>query len=276
MRHVQLSALESKIIRPGFDEHLKPLLAYKGQMTLGRAHRLWNLMVSAMEHEATHADITQRLAHSVDYSQLCGPENKITFMGLRSFCGRLTDNPKVLAEMPHLGEYIDWMLPRHKRPFRLERVSETTHRRRHLGAGGWRTFIDRRSKSFRLASGRGPKPKIKKPDGRIAAPLLVYPFLIHDGGRPEHALLRKVNEAVSKTLPPHMRADACQDLIVGILAGDFDPDNLTLPAAEMTKRVHKFCQNKFAEVSLDSQIPGTDGLRWIDTFSEEDSLWHRI
>lgn len=260
MKHVPLTKLEDKIVRPGFDKHLKPLVMYRGTMTLGRAHRLWNTMVTAMEHEASHSDITQRLLHNPEHSHLCGSETKLTLTGLYSFCGRLLDNPNVLANEPHLGEYVQWMLPRHKRGFTLERVSETTHRRRNIGAGGWRTFRGRQGLSG---------VKIEK--------VLEYPFLIHDGGKSEHTLLKKVTDAVGRSLPPDQRADACQDLIVGILSGEFAEDDLTLPAKEMRKRIMRFCQNKYAEVSLHDSVPGTEGdLLWIDVFSEEDSLWNKI
>lgn len=263
MKHVPLAKLEDKIVRPGFDKHLKPLIMYRGNMTLGRAHRLWNTLVTAMEHEATCSDITQRLVHNPDHSQLCGSETKLTMMGLSSFCGRLSDNPKVMAEMSGLKDYIDWMLPEYRRGFALERVSEMTHRRRHMGAGGWRTFKPLRTD--KTLAGR----KIEK--------VIEYPFLIHDGGKPEHDLLRKVIAAVGRALPPDQRADACQDLIVGILSGEFNADDLGLPAKAMRSRIMRFCQNKYAEVSLYESVPNTDGdLKWIDVFSQEDSLWERI
>jgi hypothetical protein len=50
VKHVPLRVIEDMIVRPGFDERLRPPLAYRGAMTLGRVHRLWNLIVSAMAH----------------------------------------------------------------------------------------------------------------------------------------------------------------------------------------------------------------------------------
>jgi hypothetical protein len=261
MKCVPLAKLEDKIIRPGFDEHLKPLLMYRGQLTLGRAHRLWNMMVSAMEHEATYSDITQRLLRNPDYSQLCGPETKISLLGLRSFCGRLVDNPKVLGEMPHLKEYVEWLLPDWRGPFLLQPISEITHRRRNMGAGGWRTFVDRRGREHRQT---------------VRGEVLEYPFLIHDGGKPEHDLLRKVVAAIPRHVPQHLFADMCQDLVVGILSGDYAEDDLNLPGREVVKRVWHMFPTKY-NLSLDDIIPGTDAsgdpLHYLDMVADEGRDW---
>lgn len=260
MKQVRLSELEDKIVRPGFEGRLKPLLAYRGQLTLGRAHRLWNMMVSAMLHEASKSDITQRLVMNADYSQLCGPTKPLQSMGLIGFASRLRDNPKVMAEMPHMAEYVDWVIPPWKR-FGLERISEVTHRSRNRGAGGWRVFQDRRTREFRLLSGRS------------AQPVLQYPFLIHDGGKPEHDLLRKVNAAIPRHYAPEMRADMCQDLIVGILCGDFREDDLGLPAKEMTKRVVQMFPTKYGPLSLDAPIGDERGATWLEMVADEGRDW---
>lgn len=100
---------------------------------------------------------------------------------------------------------------------------------------------------------------------REQAAQISYPFLIHDGGRPEHALLRAVNAAVPRHIMGDLRADICQDLVVGILCGDFEQDDLTLPSKEIIKRVRKMFPEKYGPMSLDAILPGTDSLRLIDT-----------
>lgn len=256
MKAVPLATLENAIIRPGLEKHLKPLIMYRGAVTLGAAHRMWNLIVAGMEQDCTFSDITQRLQHNPEFSHLCGPEKPKQRMGLIGFLSRLEDNPKVAAETPGLLEYSRYLGGSR---YRLERVSNTTFRRRNMGAGGWRTFKNAPS-----------KPRAEQRDA------LVYPFLIHDGGRPEHDLLKRVNAAVSRSFPPHMRADICQDIIVGILSGEFDAQDLALPAKEMTKRMFKMFPTKWGDLSLDAVIPGTVNLKLIDTLSEEDSIWAKI
>ena len=258
MRQVPLSTLENKIVKPGFEKHLKPLVMYRGNLTLGQAHRMWNLVVSGMEHEATFSDLTQRLQLNPDFSQLCGPDKRKQALALTSFLSRVADKPAVMGEMSGLAEYMDWLQFRH---FKLTPVSEISYRSRNMGAGGWRLLSKRE-----IAVGN-----VKQKTAQI-----VYPFLIHDGGKPEHVLLRKVNAAVPKYLDPDMRADICQDLMVGILCGDFSEDDLRLPAKEMTKRVRKMFPDKYGHVSLDENIPGMDGVTRLERLTEEDSLWARI
>ena len=96
---------------------------------------------------------------------------------------------------------------------------------------------------------------------------------ITDGGKPEHRLVKLVNAAVPKHIDADTRADICQDLLVGILCGDFSEDDLFLPAKQMTRRVMQMFPTKYGPMSIDAEIPGTDGFRLIDTLAEEDSLW---
>lgn len=263
MTPVNLATLESAIIKPGIEEHLTPLLMYRGSVGLGRIHRLLNLTIAAMEQDCTFSDITQRFQQNPDFSHLCGPEKAVTASTtLYSFFGRLEDNPDVTNNIPHLLDYVRGLGGYR---FTLERVSLETHRHRNMGAGGWRTFVSKRVPR---------KPKLRVPREAKPPPLL-YPFLIHDAGRPEHNLLKKVNAAVPRGLSPDLRADVCQDLVVGILCGDFSEDNLELPAKEMIRRVYKMFPTKYGPISLDAKM-GDTGLTILDTLSEEDSIWNRI
>lgn len=255
MTPISIDRLQNAVINPGLEKHLKPLLAYRGAVTLGRAHRLLNLTVSAMEQDCNFSDITQRLQMNPDFSHLCGPDKKAQYMGLCGFFARLESNPDVTNNVPHLLDYV-----RSLGGFRpiLTPVSYDSSRKRNLGAGGWRNFV---SSVRSVETLKAPREQ------------LVYPFLIHDAGRPEHDLLRKVTAAVPKYLNPDLRADICQDLIVGILCGDFSEDDLKLPAKEMTRKVSKMFPDKYGPLSLDAEIPGTDGMRLIDTLSDEFNPW---
>jgi hypothetical protein len=243
MSPVSLKKLEGAVIKPGLEKHLVPLTRYKGGLNLGRAHRLVNLLVAAMEQDCNLPDITQRLQRNPEFSHLCGPDKAIQNLGLYGFLSRLEDNPKATQNIPYLFDYVRG-LGGHR--FELQRISEAQIRARN--------------------SNRGSTAK--------STPLL-YPFLIHDAGRPEHDLLKKVNAAVPKGLSPDLRADICQDLIVGILCGDFSEDDLALPAKEMTRRIYKMFPTKYGPVSLDATL-GSSDLRIIDTLTDEDSLWAHI
>lgn len=318
MKHVPLSVLEGKLIRPGFEEHLKPLLRYRGCMSLGRVHRLLNLMISAMEHEATSADITQRLVLNPDYSQLCCPDKRVSLMSLCSFRSRLVGAPSVLAEFPGLAEYLDWMVPPWRRWGPLERLSDPpdgfaaaverqsvawaareygTSREicerwfRELGlmsAGllkrrpngfsaaargkslGW--AVERYDVGYSVARRWFEEVGIEPTHTRTVALRLVYPFLIHDGGKPEHALLRKVTAFVPRGLDPSLRADMCQDLIVGILSGEIEEDALLLPSRELTRRIWKSSPARYGDRSLEEVIAGDD-FTLMDTLADEGRDW---
>lgn len=260
MTPISLERLETSIIKPGLEKHLRPLLMYKGGVTLGRIHRLLNLTIAGMEQDCTLADITQRLQANPEFSHLCGPEKLVQGSSLYSFFSRLEDNPDVANNVPHLLDYVR-SLGGHR--FHLQRLPLGCRDRRSLAAKPWREYI-----------GPVERPRHLKPRAE-PRPQLVYPFLIHDGGKPEHDLLKRVNAAVPKWLPPDRRADICQDLIVGILSGEISIDALALPTKEMTKQVLKQFPTKYGDLSLDATIGDTD-LRIIDTLSEEDSIWARI
>lgn len=316
MKHVALLTLEAKIIRPGFEEHLKPLLRYRGNLSLGRVHRLWNLVLSGMEHEATSADITQRLVLNPAYSQLCCPEKPVSSISLSSFRSRLVDNPRVMAEAPGLEEYLDWIIPPYKRIGPLERLSDppdgfaaAVERRSVAWAareyqtsreicerwfretGLVSTALKRRPDSFDTAArGKSLGWAVERYDVGYAvarrwfeevrieptltrvAPKLVYPFLIHDGGKPEHALLRKVSSVVPLGIEPSLRADMCQDLIVGILAGDLAEGDLLLPSRELARRIWQSAPARYSDRSLDEVI-GDGNFTLMDTLADEGRDW---
>lgn len=316
MQSISLDRLQGAIIKPGFEKHLEPLLYYRGAYTLGRAHRMYNFVVSAMMQECESvADMTQRLAHNPAHSHLLGPIARPQHSTVTAFYRRLLDNPAVANETPGLLEYVRDTSPRFVG--RLERLPQITHDRRSRFIGSWRTYLpapanarDLRAQEERRANrearrgarlaeraaflaGRDAhwiakrqereawvrKALKLRADARIAKaeqkraerhprgprPLIAYPFMIHDGGRPEHDLLRLINAAVPKGIMGDLRADICQDLAVGILCGDFAKEDLALPAKEMMRRVAKMFPAKWGPMSLDAIVPGTNDLRLIDT-----------
>lgn len=262
MSRVPLETLERHIIAPGFEKHLEPLLLYRGNLPLGRVHRLWNFTKAMMLQGAdTIADATQRLSMNPDFSHLCGPNTRVTNRSLEGFWSRVLATPRIHGEDPELIEFIREMNFWRRN---LEPLSEIVHDPRVRWIGEYRTYIPtaRKSRDHKGRPAREPKHQD-----------LVYPFLIHNGGGPEHELLREINRVVPKYLPPDMRADVCQDLIVGILCGDFARDDLNLPLKEVLKRVRKMYPSKWGDISLDSIVPGTDDLRLIDTIGDDRGLW---
>lgn len=326
MHSVPLAKLENAIIKPGIEKHLHPLIRFRGAVSLGRIHRIWNFAQAMMLQGCkTHADGTQRLTLNPAFSHLAGPEKRVQLGSLRALASRLCASPEVQRIDPVLTEYVRDVFPH---PFSLQPIPEITYDTKSWGVDDWRLFYSRGAEEFftreewaefkRLRQERIEAEKDALAFRKLArevrrheraAELLAravaraqrdaeraiakqleaarraaakeerrqplnYPFLIHDGGTPEHALLKQVNAAVPQWLTPDMRADVCQDIIVGILSGDFDKDNLHLPVQEMLKRVQKMFPVKYGPLSLDALVPGTESLRLIDTISELDGDRH--
>jgi hypothetical protein len=295
MKQVPLSALENVIAKPGFERELIPLLAYRGQLNLGRAHRLWNFTVAMMLHEAESlSEGVNRLQMNPEWSQLCLPENRVQFCSISGFMNRLRDNRPVTDLVPGLTDYVATIYPRF---YAYRRVPIEASRSR---AAWWRTFTPKaRGPSaltpppdfFEIASGRSiewakrhfsrSEPVIRRWFALTGAeyerletrPVLVYPFLIHDGGKPEHDLLRLIDAAIPRHLPPDLRADMCQDLAVGCLTGDFNKDDLYLPAKEVAKRVHRMFPTKYGPISLDAPLSDDGSFSILDTLIDEGRDW---
>jgi transposase-like protein len=120
-----------------------------------------------------------------------------------------------------------------------------------------------------------PDIKYGKSTGRRSA--LCYPFLPDTSKtRPDHELLRMINEAVPRSIPEDRRADICQELAIAILIGDADAAQLETAWQPMFRKVYKQHPTLYAPLSLDVPIPGTDDLLRIETISNEDSIWNYV
>lgn len=93
---------------------------------------------------------------------------------------------------------------------------------------------------------------------------LAYPYLTNESSDPT-GLLSLVNSLIPPQIPHFIRADVCQDVLLGILEGTIAPGELKASVPGALKRVRKMHPSLFGPISLDRIIPGTDGLRMIDT-----------
>lgn len=238
--------LSDLIIRPGIEKKLWPLLLYRGAMSPGHAHRLWNMTLLMMASEAPTLADGLKIANNPVFNQLCGPPKIPTKITLRSFFGRLWDNPDTTELIPGLTDYV---------------------RSLELGRSGL-IPVDLETHSARCAEWRvslHPEPKkaweFKKERG---APQLFYPYLVHDVSKPTEGadLVKLVNQVVPSTIPEQWRADICQEMIVGLLSGDIKKDNIN-------EHVAKYVSGQFAanpilyehhmrRFSLDAPLRGDD------------------
>ncbi len=96
-----------------------------------------------------------------------------------------------------------------------------------------------------------------------------YPYL-RERRDDATGLLALVNSLVPPQVPHFIRADVCQDVILAILEGDVAAgENLTGAARKALTKVRRMHPFLFAPLSLDQEIPGTDGLRMIDTIRSD-------
>ncbi|MDB5584337.1 MAG: transposase [Bradyrhizobium sp.] len=102
--------------------------------------------------------------------------------------------------------------------------------------------------------------------------VLCYPFLPAANDRTEHDLLRRVNEVVSRNITPDRRADICQDLIVGLLSGEFGIADLEDRVSAVSKAVFRLHPERYAPVSLDANLDDSDAT-YLDRLADEDRDW---
>lgn len=119
-----------------------------------------------------------------------------------------------------------------------------------------------------VAAGTRKRAAVKPiivPENRIIA--ANWPYL---KGKPGDGaeLIDAVNAVVPKTFADHQRADICQDLLLAILEGESTIADLKNGTAAAIKRYYKLHPGKFGPVSLDAPIPGTDGMKLIDTIAD--------
>lgn len=85
-----------------------------------------------------------------------------------------------------------------------------------------------------------------------------------------HGLVLLVNGAVPKSLPPQVREDVCQEILIGMLAGEFTEAEMPNRIKDATSRVRREQEGHFLTLSLDT--PRRDGRSWHDMLAADDEL----
>jgi transposase-like protein len=103
---------------------------------------------------------------------------------------------------------------------------------------------------------------------------LCWPYMTGNDPRYE-GLVRKVNEAVPRSMADTVRADVCQDILVSVLTGAIQESEIQQAVKMHISQHYKlFPVRDYKTRSLDAVVPGTD-QRLIDTLSAE-SVAERI
>lgn len=88
--------------------------------------------------------------------------------------------------------------------------------------------------------------------------------------RSKHDLEVVVAKHIPSFVPHLLREDLSQDLLVAILSGEETIENLPNVVLDYVKRARKILPDRWKTISLDATVPGTDGLRLIDTIPAEE------
>lgn len=252
---VGMNYLSDLVVRPGIRKRLWPLCLYRGNMSPGHAHRFWNFALLMMAAEAETLSDGIKLAHNPAFAQLCGPTRAPTKTTLMSYFGRLWDNPDVTDNIPGLTDYVKSLElgPCWLTPVALESESRFV--------APWRVSLH-------------PEfdPHAEKPES--GARPTYYPYLVHDPKKADDgkALVLLANQLVPAWLPDMIRADACQDLITGILSGDVQAeraDEFMVGYMGQLYRTYPSLQSpkhKTAHASIDQPLfaDGPNPVSWTD------------
>jgi hypothetical protein len=225
-----MNYLSDLIIRPGIEKCFGPLLLYRGSQGRGWAHRYWNASILMMANEAESIADGLKLFENPDFNQLCGPVKAPPKFTLATFLTRLEDNPGVTRNIPGLTDYVRSLEVGPCILTRVDRFSDDPD------CAEWRVYRGEKARS-----------EWKQERGIPVKEQLFYPFMVHDTGKPDDgfAMVKLVNSAVPAWLPEHIRADACQDLIVGLLSGDITPGQVHDRANEFVVKVWRMHPTKF-------------------------------
>jgi len=250
-----MNYLSDLIIRPGIEKTFGPLLLYRGGMTRGRAHRRWNFVLLMMAAEAETLGDGIKLAHNPAFAQLCGPTSVPARLDLWRFFWRLHDNPAVTRNIEGLTDYVKSMGAETAWPSqRVDRFSD------RIDCAEWRISIHENAGQDYRDRERGI-PQSQQ---------LFYPFMAHDPEKPDGArnLVLLVNQAVPNYWPEHVRADVCQEMIVGLLDGSIQVDDLHDSVRRYITKHFKVQPQQYGEgglrLSLDAPVPGTIDLSWTE------------
>lgn len=249
MKSAKFDHLANDVVRPGIEKHLVPIALYRGRTSLGQVQAKWNFAIAMMHSEAEDFGEAVKLSNNGDFSHLCEPHTKIQHLTMRSFFARLADHPNVTNNIPGLTSYVRDLAP----GWQLTKVPLIDNGR--SSPVPWRIWRDKKQSGRPLGSRNATSVKD-----------LFYPFVIHkpkvqDGA---YDMMMLVNNAVPKQLPDHIRADICQDLIVSILAGEIDADEIKANVKGFSRKVFEMHPMKYGHLSLDAPIGDDTGRTLLD------------
>lgn len=237
MKRADWDSLCEKIVRPGIEKHLVPLMLYRGTRGFGWMHRRWNFAIQCMESEVMSFTEAIAMSRNPDFAHLCHAIKQVDHDHLGSVFGRLLDNPHVTNNVKGLTEYVREVEGiKHK----LTPVSLYANAHGHPErVSPWRIPVK--------STGRR-----RREDNNLVLPMaetVEFPFMLNRPGRNwESSLLKDVHAIVPRSFPKWLRADVCQDLVADILGGQIPAEDLKIEAHIIVERVMKLHPVKYGHV----------------------------
>lgn len=85
----------------------------------------------------------------------------------------------------------------------------------------------------------------------------------------QNAIYAKVSSVVSRGLPDYMRDDVIGEMLLAVLEGSLLMGRIDAECARFVRAYNRMF-DQFGTISLDAEIPGTDGLTYADRLSYEE------
>ena len=240
---IDLAKFETVVAEAPSDEHLIPMLLFKGPHTFQRARSMWNLVNGLYLAQPETMTVAVKTIKAEDnYRHLAGLHSRgVEGLGLSSMIFRVLQAPELMERIPDLQRWLEDFWGRTHR-IRLDPIPRWSI---HARGDNWRRFP--RQRRIRI----------------IAEPFDPTPpeLLFKTSADPHAELLRTADSAIPPHITGAMRQDICGDLVLGILTGDFNPQDLGHAVKETVTNYNRMYNRN---PSLDAIIRNTDDLKLMD------------
>lgn len=133
----------------------------------------------------------------------------------------------------------------------------------HQGWCEWRVSLSPARQAYYAKCAAQSAIRLAQVRPRLEPVLTTWPF-VRSFDNDDYALLKAVNELVPRSIPEHVRADVCQDILMDIVSGEIALEAVPRRIKEYAKKAYSFMPSKFGPKSLDSFIFGDEGRTLAD------------
>lgn len=241
MQTASIDDVKERIATPHDEKQFIPLLLFRGNLKMGRAMSLWNFTLAMKDAEIPSLAMMAKIGReSPDLLHYCGLHHSLPLGSVRQFLSRVWSSPEMLRLEPGLRDYLGYAAA--EDPCGLFTLTPIAR---------WSVWSKQGWRRVRPAS----SPEVPQ----------FYPFLLNAEPSPEHNLIMLVDGAVPRGIPEQMRADVCQDMIVGILSGELSEEHIADQAAAYVRSMYRRFPIKYGvSHSLDTPRSADDDRSFQD------------